>query len=63
MGKDKWSAAAGESGQYMLTLNRAGSWKGRVTGLPKYDEAGNAYTYYARELSVGGLSVKDRLQV
>lgn len=59
VGKDKLSAAAGESGQYMLTLNRAGSWKGRVTGLPKYDEAGNAYTYYARELSVGGLSVKD----
>lgn len=57
--EDKFSEAASEAGQYTLTLTKAGGWKGSFTGLPKYDGDGRAYTYYAREISVNGQSVKD----
>ena len=50
---------AGAGGQQTLVLTRANHWQGSFANLPKYDAAGQAYTYYARELSVGGRPVKD----
>lgn len=64
-----WRTTAGEAGvdtaqaeavldakgvQRTLTLSAQNQWKGTFTGLPLYDAAGNRYTYYAREQTIGG---------
>lgn len=43
--------------QVTCVLNTTNGLYYKFTGLEKYDEDGNLYTYYARELSVGGIPV------
>ena len=42
-----------------LSLGSNTNWTGTFSGLPKYDEAGQLYYYYALELSVGGVTVSN----
>lgn len=43
------------SGQQMkCTLNSNNQWQGAFSNLPKYDEQGREYFYFARELTIGG---------
>lgn len=41
--------------QLTIALNLENQWRDSFTNLPKYDTDGNAYTYYARELTIGGV--------
>lgn len=45
--------------QKTITLTKAGKWKGTFSNLPKYSQKGELYTYYARELTIGGEPVED----
>ena len=45
--------------QKTTTLTKAGEWKGTFSNLPKYSQKGELYTYYARELTIGGEPVED----
>lgn len=45
--------------QRKILLNAKNHWAGTVTDLPAYDQEGNAYTYYARELTIGDEPAKD----
>ena len=45
--------------QLKRTLTAVGSWKASFEGLPRYSESGAAYTYFARELTIGGKPAKD----
>ncbi len=47
--------------QYTVRLNSANNWKQTIGNLPKYDETGSAYTYFARELTVDGRPVGDAI--
>ena len=42
-----------------LTLTAAGKWNGTFQNLPKYDENGALYTYYAVETKIGGQPAED----
>ena len=59
IGDDRSEAVMNEDGtQLTIPLNRDGQWKGSFTKLPKYDEEGNVYLYYAREMTIGGVSAE-----
>lgn len=47
--------------QYTVRLNSANNWIQTIGNLPKYDETGSAYTYFARELTVDGRPVGDAI--
>ncbi len=40
-----------------ITLNKSNEWKASFTNLAKYDASGNLYTYYAKEVSIGGTDI------
>lgn len=40
-------------------LNEGNQWSATVEDLEAYDENGNAYTYVAREVQIGGIAVKN----
>lgn len=51
---------AGDNGQQLtVTLNSGNNWKGTFSNLPKYDDEGSTYVYFAKELTIGGESVSD----
>ena len=50
--KDKINGTADSGSQYTVTLE-GDLWTETITGLPKYDADGHAYTYFALERSVG----------
>ena len=45
--------------QRTVALNAGNSWMGTFANLPAYDANGNLYTYYARELTVGGVDAAE----
>ena len=49
--------------QRTVTLNSTNGWTRTFENLPAYNAAGQKYTYYAKELSVGGVPIGDGYDV
>lgn len=57
---DKGEQVEDKDGNFQtLTLTAAGKWEGTFQNLPKYDENGALYTYYAVETEIGGQPAED----
>ena len=54
---------AGTPDQRTVTLNSERGWTQTFVNLPAYNAEGEAYTYYAKELSVGGVAIGDGYDV
>lgn len=54
-GDEKAEAVTDGSGAEMtVALNQENRWKATIEDLPKYDEDGRTYVYFARESAIGG---------